>query len=76
MYLGSTLDDAEYIHFPIHLIPSNIIAHYKLQKLISNEYIYAQIKKAWYGLKQSRKIAHDDLVEHLNFLATTRRHAL
>ena len=45
MYLCSNLDNAEYIRFPIHLIPPNIIAHYKLQKLISNKYVYARIKK-------------------------------
>ena len=65
IYLCSTLDDAEYVCFPTHLIPPNIFAHYRLQKLISNGYVFAQIKKAWYGLKQSGKIAHDDLVAHL-----------
>ena len=64
MYLCWTLADAEYLWFPIHLIPPNIIAHYKLQKLIINDYIYTQIKKGWYGLKQSEKIAHDNLVAH------------
>ena len=33
--------------------------------MIHNGYVYAKIKKAWYGLKQSGKIAHDDLVLHL-----------
>ena len=28
-------------------------------------YIYARVNKAWYGLKQAGKIAHDDLVQHL-----------
>ena len=65
MYLCSTLNDAEYVRFSIHLIPPNIIAHYRLQKLISNGYVYARIKKAWYGLKQPGKIAHDDLIAHL-----------
>ena len=65
MYLCSNLDDAEYVRFPIHLIPPNIIAHYRLHQLIGNEYVYARIKKAWYGLKQSGKIAHEDLVAHL-----------
>ena len=27
--------------------------------------MYAKIKRAWYGLKQSGKIAHDNLVAHL-----------
>lgn len=32
---------------------------------IHNGYVYAKVKKAWYGLKQSGRIAHDDLEEHL-----------
>ena len=51
MYLCSTLGDAEYVQFPVHLIPPNIIAHYKFQPLIQNDHVYARIKKAWYGLK-------------------------
>ena len=45
MYLCSTLDNAEYVRFPIHLILPNIIAHYKLQTLISKDYVYAQSKR-------------------------------
>ena len=33
--------------------------------MVHNGYVYAKIKAAWYGLKQSGKIAHDDLVAHL-----------
>ena len=66
MYLCSSLNDAEYVRFPIHLIPPNIIVHYGLQPLFSNGYVYAQIKKAWYGLKQLGEIAHGNLVAHLN----------
>ena len=65
MYLCSNLDDAEYVRFPIHLIPSIIIAHYGLQPLISNVYVYVRLNKAWYELKQSGKIAHDNLVAYL-----------
>ena len=56
MYLWSTLADSEYVCFPVHLIPPNIITHYALQPLIYNNYIYARIKKTWYGLKQSGNI--------------------
>ena len=44
------------------MIPESIIQHYKLRNLVHNGYEYARIKKAWYDLKQSGKIAHDDLV--------------
>ena len=46
IYLCLILNNAEYIWFPIHLIPPNIIANYKSRKLHSNGYVYAQIKKA------------------------------
>ena len=65
MYLCSLLDKPEYVKFRVSLIPPAIIDHYKLRPLIHNGYIYAKIKKAWYGLKQSGKIAHDDLVRQL-----------
>ena len=65
MYLCSWLKDAEYVRFHIDQIPPRIIEHYKLQGLVHKGYVYARIKRAWYGLKQSGKIAHDDLVEHL-----------
>ena len=65
MYLCSLLPDEEYVRFKYDMIPTNIIKHYLLDKLVVNGFVYAKIKKAWYGLKQSGKIAHDDLVQHL-----------
>ena len=65
MYLNSLLPDSEYVKFSVDLIPPNIIKHYNLVPLIHNGYIYAKINKAIYGLKQSGKIANQDLIEHL-----------
>jgi hypothetical protein len=65
MYLCSLLPDSEYIRFKYDMIAPNMIKHYSLGKFVVDGFIYARIKKAWYGLKQSGKIAHDDLVEHL-----------
>ena len=65
MYLMSTLPEAEYVRFRYDLIPPRIIKHYQLDLLVNDGYVYARINKAWYGLKQGGKIAHDDLVEHL-----------
>eukprot|EP00536_Pseudo-nitzschia_multiseries_P014224 jgi/Psemu1/214116/e_gw1.673.25.1 len=47
------------------MIPPRIWVAYDLVELKQGDYVYARIKKAWYGLKQSGKIAHDDLVGHL-----------
>ena len=66
MYLMSDLVDSEYVKFNYTLIPQRIIDHYKLDTIVDSDFVYAKINKAWYGLKQSGKIAHDDLVKHLN----------
>ena len=66
MYLMSDLVDSEYVKFRYNLIPQRIIDHYKLDTIVDNGFVYAKINKAWYGLKQSGKIAHDDLVKNLN----------
>ena len=66
MYLGSNLPEAEYVRFKISLIPQEIIEAYNLKELATYDgYVYARVNKAWYGLKQAGKIAHDDLVERL-----------
>ena len=65
MYLMSDLVNSEYVKFKVDMIPPRIIAHYKLEHLIHEGYIYAKINKAWYRLRQTGRIAHDDLVQHL-----------
>jgi hypothetical protein len=63
MYLCSLLPDEEYVWFKHDMIPPNIIKHYNLDMFVNGDFIYAKIKKAWYGLKQSDKIVHNDLVQ-------------
>ena len=65
MYLCSFLEHPEYVKFRVSLIPPTIIEHYKLKPLIHNG-ISMPKSKAWYGLKQSGKIAHNDLVRQLS----------
>ena len=65
MYLASDLPEAEYVRFRLDLIPEAIQIHYGLRAKAHNGYVYARVNKAWYGLKQAGKIAHDDLVQHL-----------
>ena len=47
------------------MIPQEITDHYKLDTKTYNGFVYARIKWAWYGVKESGKIANDDLVKHL-----------
>ena len=66
MYLESFLPEAEYVRFHLSLIPEAIVKAYGLRTLATPEgYVYARVNKAWYGLKQAGKIAHDDLVARL-----------
>ena len=66
MYLESTLPDPQYVKFRLSLIPPAYATAYELQDIADQHgNVYARIKKAWYGLKESGKIAHDDLVQHL-----------
>ena len=65
MYLASLLPESEYVKFRLDLIPAAIQSHYDLRAKAHNGYVYARVNKVWYGLKQSGKIAHDDLVQHL-----------
>ena len=66
MYLMSDLVESEYVKFNYKLIPQHTIDHYSLDDIIEDGFVYTKINKARFGLKQSSKIAHDDLVQHLN----------
>ena len=73
MYLGSDLPEAEYVRFLLSLIPEEIIIAYNLRDMATSDgYVYAQVNKAWYGLKQAGKIAHDDLVQRLSEAGYTK----
>ena len=65
MYLISLLPEAKYVQFRYNLVPGRIIDYYNLDKLVVDEYVYPRINRAWYGLKQGGKVAHDDLINHL-----------
>ena len=65
IYLMSDLVNSEYIKCNYSLSPQRINEHYNLDDIIENGFMYAKINKAWFGLKQSGKIAHDNLVQHL-----------
>jgi hypothetical protein len=51
--------------FPIWMIPDEIIQAYKLHDKVSNGYIYVELRKAVYGLKQAGKLANDLLQKRL-----------
>ena len=64
-YLQTTLPNSQLMKFPINLIPTEIIKQYNLQDIQHNNWVYLEIVKGMYGLKKSRKLASNQLVEHL-----------
>ena len=50
----------------INIIPQEIIDEYALHKIIDdNRWVYLEIVKGMYGLKQAGIIANLELIEHL-----------
>ena len=64
-YLNNDLPESEWMKLPLEIIPDGIIQQYNLKELSDNEWVYIEILKAMYGLKQVGKIAYDELVKHL-----------
>ena len=64
-YYGTPMERYEYMKLPIKLIPDEIIAQYNLLDLVSDGYVYIEIRKGMPGLKQAGRIANDRLQKHL-----------
>ena len=64
-YLNNDLPESEWLKLPLEIIPDDIIQQYNLKKLSDNGWVYIEILKGMYGLKQVGKIAYDELVKHL-----------
>ena len=75
-YLNNDLPEPEYMKLKIHIIPQEIIDEYALHKLVyENGWVYLEIVKGMYGLKQSGIIANMELTKHLeNFGYHSVRH--
>ena len=59
------MPEYEYIRFPFHLIPDEIIEQYNLLDLFDNSVAYIEIRKGVYYLPQIAYIAYDWLRLHL-----------
>ena len=66
MYLASKLKHVQYMQFKITQTPKSIQDKYKLAPLVDpSDYVYVRIKGALYGLKESGRIANEDITDHL-----------
>jgi len=64
-YYGTLMDDYEYAQILLALIPSKIIAQYRLHSIAVNGKVYCEVCKGMPGLKQTGIIAHARLAKHL-----------
>jgi hypothetical protein len=64
-YLGTPLEQFEYMRINLKHIPIDIQTKYNLQAFAHNGYVLMEIRKGIYGLKQAGKLAQDRLIAHL-----------
>jgi hypothetical protein len=64
-YLGTPLPAYEYMILPITILPLDIIEKYDLKRLAVNGWVYLEIRKGVYGLKQAGLLANQLLQKRL-----------
>jgi len=55
----------EYMRIHIRFVPDEIINQYNLRPLVHNDWLYIEINKGMYGLKQAGYLANQNLKSHL-----------
>jgi hypothetical protein len=64
-YLMTPLDRPEYARIQLSVIPQEIIDEYNLEAYAHKGWVYYELSKGMYGLKQSGKLANDLLSDRL-----------
>ena len=65
-YLGTPLDRPEYVRIKITDIPDEFVNQYNLTLYTHGGWVYFEINKGVYGLKQAGRLANDLLTERLS----------
>ena len=64
-YLGTPMDNYEYMFIPINQIPQEIIDHYNLHNIVHKGKVYMEICCGMYGLPQARILTKKQLIRFL-----------
>ena len=64
-YLGTPMDNYEYMFIPINQIPQEIIDHYKLHNIVHKGKVYMEIRRGMYGLPQAGILTEKQLIHFL-----------
>ena len=57
-YLNTPLEDFQYMRFPVWMIPDEIMKEYDLYDKVSNGFVYVELRRGIYGLKESGILAN------------------
>ena len=64
-FLATEMSRPEYMKIHISYLPDDIILKYNLREKVHNGYVFVQINKGMYGLRQAAILAHQQLSRHL-----------
>jgi hypothetical protein len=65
-FLCTPMERFEYIKIPYIMIPKEIRLQYNLADIVESDgYVYCEVRKGMYGLKQAARLAFDNLVKLL-----------
>jgi hypothetical protein len=64
-YLGTPLDEAEFMRIPLKFIPIDVQLKYNIKAVQTHDAVIMRINKSIYGLKQSGILSQQRLVKHL-----------
>ena len=64
-YLGTPMDNYEYMFIPLNQIPQEIIDHYNLHNIVHKGKVYVEICRGMYSLPQAGILAETQLIHFL-----------
>ena len=64
-YLGTPMDNYEYMFIPINQIPQEIIDHYNLHNIVHKGKVYVEIRRGMYALPQAGILTEKQLIHFL-----------
>jgi hypothetical protein len=64
-YLGTPLPSYEYMRLPLAIIPDEVIQNYTLTDKAVDGWVYLEVRKGMYGLKQAGLLANQLMQQRL-----------
>ena len=64
-YLNNPMNTFKYMKIPIHLFMDEILQEYNINDIVHHGYIYVEIRKDIYRLKEAEILAYTALVKQL-----------